>query len=67
MRKIREIDDSTIISGPKTQRTSRTLNTQSVATKRKNSIILEEEAPPKATENILIMDHIEDLLKDRGL
>lgn len=66
MRKIREIDDSTIISGPKTQRTSRTLNTQSVATKRKNSIILEEEAP-KATENILIMDHIEDLLKDRGL
>ena len=71
-RKIKEIDDSMPNAGPRTNRTSRTINAASVASKRKS--ILDDYndtekspargIPTESQNNIFIMDHIEELMRD---
>ena len=72
LRKIKEIDDNLLNAGPRTNRTSRTINAASVASKRKS--ILDDynktegspgpQNPTESQNNIFIMDHIEELMRD---
>lgn len=65
LRKIKEIDDQALNGGPKTNRTSRTIN-QSVASKRYSMIEepreelknLKTDNSPQRADNVFIMDHL---------
>ena len=66
MRKIQEIEEPMINNYPISSRTSRTINRKSVASKRM-SIKREETEQSPSRENISIMDHIEEFIKDKNL